>query len=72
MAMGDETTMKLDLQNALEFAYRANINRYRRLMSTYLTSDEREFVERRLGEEEKALRQITGNTPLGNYPDAAE
>ena len=64
--------MKLDLQNALEFAYRANINRYRRLMSTYLTSDEREFVERRLGEEEKALRQITGNTPLGNYPDAAE
>ena len=70
--MGDETTMKLDLQNALEFAYRANINRYRRLMTTYLTSDEREFVERRLGQEETALRQITGNTPLGNYPDAAE
>ena len=72
MAMGDETTMKLDLQNALEFAYRANINRYWRLMTPYLTCDEREFVERRRGQEEKALRQITGNTPLGNYPDAAE
>ena len=72
MATGNETTMKLDLQNALEFAYRANINRYRRLLSTYLTADEREFIERQLGEEEKALRQIAGSTPIGNYPDAAE
>jgi hypothetical protein len=45
--------------SALLFAHKANINRYRSLLKTYLTDNERKFVERRIGEEEKALFEIT-------------
>jgi hypothetical protein len=53
-----------ELQNALVFAHRANINRYRRLLqtSTYLTANERQFIERRLAEEESALMEIPQKT----------
>jgi hypothetical protein len=41
------------------FAHRANIERYERLLQTYLTDDERAFIERRLHEERKAMAQLT-------------
>jgi hypothetical protein len=37
------------------FAARANIFRYQKLLTTYLTEEERRFVERRLEEEKAAL-----------------
>lgn len=39
-----------------DWVHRANIERYRRLMATPLTTTERRFVERRIREEEAALR----------------
>ena len=40
------------------FAHQANIERYRKLLRTYLTDNERSFVQRRLAEEQTALRQL--------------
>lgn len=50
--------MKSDVKHALVFAHRTNIDRYRRLMKTHLTVNERQFIERRLDEEEQALMDI--------------
>ncbi len=41
-----------------KFVHRDNIGRYRKILRTYLTETERQFVERRLAEEEEALRDI--------------
>ena len=41
------------------FAYRANIERYEKLLQTYLTDHERAFIERRLHEEQQAIAQLT-------------
>lgn len=49
-----------ELKLALLSAHRANIERYRRLLETYLTSDERRFVERRLAEEQAAMQRVAG------------
>jgi len=48
------------------FAYRANIVRYRKILTTYLTTEERRFVERRLSEEQAALTQLLENTAATN------
>jgi hypothetical protein len=36
---------------------RANIERYRKMLQTHLTESERQFIGRRLAEEQQALRQ---------------
>jgi hypothetical protein len=36
---------------------RANIERYRRMLSTHLTPIERQFIEQRIAEEEAELRK---------------
>lgn len=51
--------MSQEWQTAFIFAHEANIERYRRLLRTYLTDTERAFVERRLAEEQSALQQLT-------------
>ena len=51
-------------QNNLSFAHRTNIERYRRILETYLTADERRFVERRLNEEQAALEALAPSQPL--------
>ncbi len=43
---------------ALLAAHFENVTRYRRILGTYLTAIEREFVERRLREEEFALFEL--------------
>ncbi len=43
------------------FAYRANIERYEKLLGTYLTDAERAFVSLRLSEERTALAQLAGH-----------
>ena len=44
-----------------QFAAKANIFRYQKLLATYLTEEERRFVERRLEEEKVALQHITSS-----------
>ncbi len=44
-----------DVRDVFVFARCENIERYRRMLRTHLTQTEREFVERRLGEEKQAL-----------------
>jgi len=41
-----------------QFVHRMNIARYQRILGTYLTAEERRFVERRLAEERAALQQL--------------
>jgi hypothetical protein len=44
--------------STLRWAHEANIQRYQRLLETFLTDNERRFVERRIAEEQQALRQV--------------
>ena len=55
--------MTLDKQDARKSAHKANIERYRRILATYLTDGERRFLERRLAEEQAAIQQLAGNIP---------
>ena len=57
-------SMISDLNNALLSAHRANLDRYRRLLRTYLTDSERQFVERRIAEERQALQQLADGNAL--------
>jgi len=50
--------MTLRMESADQFAHRANIAKYQKILSTYLTAEERRFVERRLAEERAALQQL--------------
>ena len=43
-------------------AHRKNIGRYRRLLRTSLTVLERDYIERRLSEEEIALNRVASHT----------
>jgi hypothetical protein len=48
-------------ETAQQYAHRQNLARYRRLLDTHLTAEERRFVERRLAEEQAALRRLSGS-----------
>ena len=52
----------LDADLARFRAHRNNINRYRRLLRTRLSDLERQFIERRLAEEQTALDTLAGET----------
>ena len=52
--------MSSDLKTALCSAHRANIDRYRQILRTHLSDEERQFVERQIAEEEAALRRVAG------------
>ncbi|MEJ2375563.1 MAG: hypothetical protein P8Y71_09125 [Pseudolabrys sp.] len=71
--------MTSELSEALRSAHRANIDRYCRLLQTHLTDHEREFVERRIAEEQEALQRLAGGnarfgslTACGASPRARE
>jgi hypothetical protein len=51
------------------WVHNANIERYQRLLTTSLTPVERRFIERRIGEEEAALRDAG---PLVKFPRVAD
>jgi hypothetical protein len=46
------------LRAASMWAHRNNIRRYNRLLATELTALERDFIQRRIGEEKDALRRL--------------
>jgi hypothetical protein len=50
--------MLLDRRDSLLFAHKANIERYRKILGTFLTAKEEGFVKRRLAEEQTALEQL--------------
>jgi hypothetical protein len=52
----------LDADLARIRAHRNNIYRYRRLLRTRLSDLERQFIERRLAEEQTALDALAGET----------
>jgi hypothetical protein len=55
-------TMMLDADLARIRAHRNNIHRYRRLLRTKLSELERQFIERRLAEEQSSLDALTAET----------
>lgn len=63
--------MTSDMQKSLTSARWANIGRYQRLLRTYLTENERKFIERRLAEEQKALMDIAQKAALPEHSKAA-
>jgi hypothetical protein len=50
--------MTIKMETAEQYACRANIAKYRRILGTHLTAEERRFVERRVAEEQAALQQF--------------
>jgi hypothetical protein len=54
----------LDRDLARIRTYRNNIHRYRRLLGTKLSDVERQFIERRLSEEQTALQALAAE----NFP----
>ena len=50
--------MMLDTRDNLLFAHNANIERYRKILETFLSAEEEAFVKRRLAEEQIALNQL--------------
>ena len=54
------------------FALRTNIARYQKILTTYLTIEERRFVERRLEEDKVALQELAGEIKhVGRFTYAA-
>ena len=50
--------MILRRETAAQFAHKANMARYQKILATYLTAEERRFIERRMAEEQAALQQL--------------
>jgi hypothetical protein len=59
--------MTSDLATKRQFAHRANIDRYKKILETHLTNEERHFVERRLAEERASLEQLAGTVVCARY-----
>ena len=55
-------TLMIDENLARLRAHRQNIDRYRRLLQTSLAAVEREFIERRIAEEEDALARVAAKS----------
>jgi len=49
------------------FVHQANIAKYQKILTTYLTEHERRFVERRLAEEQAALKRLAGRFDVFEY-----
>jgi hypothetical protein len=56
--------MTLVCNETLRWAHEANIQRYRKILRTPLTEMERQFVKRRLAEEQQAVEQIGQPTAI--------
>ena len=70
--MVGERSMTLRMETTEQFVHRANIERYQKILATYLTAEERRFIECRLAEEQAALQQLAWNiAPEGQSTHAA-
>ncbi|WP_398467096.1 hypothetical protein [Tardiphaga sp.] len=59
---------KVDIDSARIAAHRNNIARYRRLLRTHLTPLERDFIERRVSEEQRSLAALIARSPATSTP----
>jgi hypothetical protein len=50
--------MKFERDTTKRFAHKANIARYQKILAGHLSPAERDFVERRVAEEQGALRNL--------------
>ena len=64
--------MMLDADMARIRAHRNNIDRYRRLLQTNLSDLERQFIERRLAEEQSSLDALAAETFPIAYPQGRQ
>lgn len=55
--------MTLNNQVTEKFIVCTNIVKYEKILATYLTAEERRFVERRLAEERTALQELARSVP---------
>jgi hypothetical protein len=55
------------------FSHRLNLTRYRKMLAGHLTTIERDFVERRVEEEQEAMRKLSrsGREPVPTRPPLA-
>ena len=60
------------LDATVSFAHRENIERYKRILRTHLTEDERVFIQRRLAEEQATLEQLAGTAMAFGKSNFAE
>jgi hypothetical protein len=60
--------MQLDINGARIAAHRNNIARYRRLLRTHLTPLERDFIERRVDEEQRSLGALVARSTTASTP----
>ena len=56
--------MMLHTRDNVLFAHKANIERYRKILETFLTAEEEGFVKRRLAEEQTALYQLSNRIAI--------
>jgi len=54
-----------------QYAHRQNLARYGRLLDTHLTAEERRFVERRVADEQAALRRFSGSAAREDISNGA-
>jgi hypothetical protein len=52
--------MASQIDTSMMFVHRANIERYKGLLTTDLSEGDRTLIQRRLAEEEASLRKLTG------------
>jgi hypothetical protein len=62
VALSDRMTTMMDEKLARLRTHRNNINRYRRLLRSKLSDLERDFIERRLSEEQSAFEKLAAGT----------
>ena len=60
-----------EFNKTLVFAYRANIERYQRLLRTQLADNERAFIERRIADDRQALKEIMQRMGAADRSSAA-
>jgi uncharacterized protein YPO0396 len=60
----DEVTMMTNLRTAKILSHRRNIQRYGRLLATELTEIERQYLHRRIAEEQAELERLQSEPPV--------
>jgi uncharacterized protein YPO0396 len=59
----DEVTMMTDFRTAKILSHQRNIQRYARLLATELTELERQYLHKRIAEEQAALERLQASPP---------
>jgi hypothetical protein len=62
--------MRSERNTTQRFTHRANLTQWRKILSGHLTTAERDFVERRVAEEQEALRKLAEILALGSTSNA--